>query len=244
MAKLDGKIALISGGTTGIGAETAKLFQSEGATVVVTGSSERSVEAAKAALPGIEVLLSNAGDVAATKALVDQVKAKHGRIDVLFVNAGIAKFAPIAQVDEAFNDSHFNINVKGAFFLVKHAIPAIRDGGAIILTASVAGANGGLAGMLDLRIDQSGAAFVRPHDRKGTDAAGHPGQHHQPGPIVTPILDKGGLTPAQKDNFIEGAKTRVPLGRTGTPAEVAAAASTLPQMRPTLPVPNCSSTAD
>jgi NADP-dependent 3-hydroxy acid dehydrogenase YdfG len=76
MAKLDGKIALISGGTSGIGAETAKLFQFEGATVVVTGSSERSVEAAKSTLPGIEVLVSDAGNVAATKALVDQIKAK------------------------------------------------------------------------------------------------------------------------------------------------------------------------
>ena len=127
MAKLDGKIALISGGTTGIGAETAKLFKSEGATVVVTGSSERSVEAAKAALPGIEVLVSDAGNVVATKALVDQVKAKHNRIDVLFVNAGIAKLAPIEQVDEAFYDSQFNINVRGAFFLIKHAIPVIPD---------------------------------------------------------------------------------------------------------------------
>jgi NAD(P)-dependent dehydrogenase (short-subunit alcohol dehydrogenase family) len=87
MAKLDGKITLISGGTSGIGAETAKLFQSEGATVVVTGSSERSVEAAKAMLPGIEVLVSDASNVAATKVLVDLVKTKHGRIDVLFVNA-------------------------------------------------------------------------------------------------------------------------------------------------------------
>src|ERR1700735_1489962 len=85
MAKLNGKIALISGGTSGIGAETAKPFQCEGARVVVTGSSERSVEAAKADLPGIEVLVSDAGNVAATQALVDQVKATHGRIDVLFV---------------------------------------------------------------------------------------------------------------------------------------------------------------
>ena len=176
------KIALISGGTSGIGAETAKLFQSEGATVVVTGSSERSVAAAKAALPGIEVLVSDAGNVAATKALVDQVKAKHGRIDVLFVNAGIAKFMPIAQVDEAFYDSHFNINVKGAYFLIKHAIPAIPDGGAIILTASVAGANGGLPGSSIFgRIDQGKcAAFVRPHQRQVAGAARHPGQHHQP----------------------------------------------------------------
>src|SRR6202021_1617237 len=146
MRKLDGKIALISGGTTGIGAETAKLFRSEGATVVVTGSSARSVEAARGTLPGIEILVSDAGNVAATKILVDQVKAKHGRIDVLFVNAGIAKFAPIAQVDEAFYDSQFNVNVKGAFFLLKHAIPIIRDAGALILTASVSGAAGGLCG--------------------------------------------------------------------------------------------------
>jgi NAD(P)-dependent dehydrogenase (short-subunit alcohol dehydrogenase family) len=189
MAKLDGKIALISGGTSGIGAETAKLFQSEGATVVVTGSSERSVEAAKAALPGIEVLVSDAGNVAATKTLVDQVKAKHGRIDVLFVNAGIAKFAPIAEVDEAFYDGQFNINVKGAFFLVKHAIPAIPDGGAIILTASVAGANGGLGGSTIYGSTKAALrAFGRPiahglpprGHRQGADAARHPGQHHQP----------------------------------------------------------------
>jgi NAD(P)-dependent dehydrogenase (short-subunit alcohol dehydrogenase family) len=224
MAKLDGKIALISGGTSGIGAETAKLFQSEGATVVVTGSSERSVEAAKAALPGIEVLVSDAGNVAATKALIDQVKAKHSRIDVLFVNAGIAKLAPIEQVDEAFYDSQFNINVKGAFFLIKHAIPIIPDGGAIILTASVAGANGGLGGAT---IYGSTKAALRSFGRtiaKELTPRGIRVNTISPGPIITPILDKGGLTPAQKDNFIEGAKTRIPLGRTGTAAEVAAAA--------------------
>jgi NAD(P)-dependent dehydrogenase (short-subunit alcohol dehydrogenase family) len=223
MAKLDGKIALISGGTTGIGAETAKLFQSEGATVVVTGSSERSAEAARATLPGIEVLVSDAASVAATQVLVDQVKARHGRIDVLFVNAGIAKFAPIAQIDEAIYDSQFNINVKGAFFLIKHALPVIPDGGAIILTASVAGANGGLGGAT---VYGSTKAALRSFGRtiaKELTPRGIRVNTISPGPIVTPILDKG-LTPAQKENFIEGAKTRIPLGRTGTVAEVAAAA--------------------
>jgi NAD(P)-dependent dehydrogenase (short-subunit alcohol dehydrogenase family) len=223
MANLKGKIALISGGSSGIGAETAKLFRSEGATVIATGSSERSVEAARAALPGIELVVSDAGNVAATKTLVDQVKDKHGRIDVLFVNAGIAKFAPLEQVDEAFFDNQFNVNVKGAYFLIKHAVPVIPDGGAIILTASVAGANGGLGGS---SVYGSTKAALRSFGRtiaKELLPRGIRVNTISPGPIVTPILDKG-MTPVQKDNFIEGAKTRIPLGRTGTAAEVAAAA--------------------
>jgi NAD(P)-dependent dehydrogenase (short-subunit alcohol dehydrogenase family) len=224
MAKLDGKIALISGGTSGIGAATAKLFQAEGAQVIVTGSSQKSVDSAKAALPGVEALLSDASDVAATKALVDQVVAKHGRIDVLFVNAGNAKFAPIAQIDEAFYDSQFDLNVKGAFFLIKHAIPSIPDGGAIILTASVAGAAGGLGGGT---IYGSTKAALRSFGRtiaKELTPRGIRVTTISPGPIVTPLLDKNGFTMAQKDAFIDGAKTRIPLGRTGTSEEVAAAA--------------------
>ena len=224
MRKLDGKIALISGGTTGIGAETAKLFLSEGATVIVTGSSERSAEAARAALPGVEVLVSDAADVASTKALVDLVKARHGRIDVLFVNAGIAKFAPIELIDEAFYDSQFGVNVKGAFFLLKHAVPVIPDGGAVILTASVAGAAGGLPGAT---VYGSTKAAVRSFGRtfaKELAPRGIRVNTISPGPIVTPILDKNGFTPSQKESFVEGAKTRIPLGRTGTVGEVAAAA--------------------
>jgi len=224
MAKLEGKIALISGGTTGIGATTARLFQSEGATVIVTGSSQRSVDTAKVELPGIEVLLSDAGDIVATRTLVDQVKATHGRIDILFVNAGIAKFAPIAEIDEAFFDAQFDVNVKGAFFLMKHAIPAIPDGGAIILTASVAGANGGLPGAT---IYGSTKAALRSLGRtvaKELTPRGIRVNTISPGPIVTPILDKNGFTAAQKEAFIDGAKTRIPLGRTGTEREVAAAA--------------------
>jgi NAD(P)-dependent dehydrogenase (short-subunit alcohol dehydrogenase family) len=224
LAKLQGKIALISGGTSGIGAATAKLFQSEGATVIVTGSSQASVDAAKTALPGVEAILSNAADIAAAKTLVDQVVAKHGRIDVLFVNAGIAKFAPIAQIDEAFFDSQFDINVKGAFFLLKHAVPAMSDGGAIILTASVAGAAGGLPGntiygATKAALRSFGRSFAKELLPRGIRV-----NTVSPGPIVTPLLDKNGFTAAQKDNFINGAKTRVPMGRTGTEAEVAAAA--------------------
>ncbi|QUD86300.1 SDR family oxidoreductase [Phenylobacterium montanum] len=224
MSKLAGKIALITGGTTGIGAATAKLFQAEGATVVVTGSSPASVEAARAALPGVEAIVSDGADIAATKALVDHVKARHGRIDVLFVNAGIAKFAPVEAVDETFYDSQFDLNVKGAFFLLKHAIPAISDGGSIILTASVAGANGGLGGgevygATKAALRSFGRTFARALTPRGIRV-----NTVSPGPVVTPILDRGGLTPAQKEAFIEGAKARIPLGRTGEPEEVARAA--------------------
>src|SRR5580698_5803776 len=142
MAKLDGKIALITGGTSGIGAATARLFQAEGATVIVTGSSAKSAEAAKAELPGVEIIASNQADTAAAKALIDQVKARHGRIDVLFVNAGVAHFAPLEAIDEAFFDTQFNTNVRGAYFVLKHAAPVVSDGGAIILTASSAASQG------------------------------------------------------------------------------------------------------
>ena len=223
MAKLEGKVALISGGTSGIGAATARLFQSEGATVVVTGSSERSVEAAKAELPGIEALVSDAGDVAATRALVETVKTRHGRIDVLFVNAGVAKTKPVDQVDEAFFDSQFDVNVKGAYFLMKHAIPIIPDGGSIVLTASVAGAAGGLLGTTvygatKAALRSFGRTFAKELLPRGIRV-----NTVSPGPIVTPILDRGGFSPEQKTQFIEGARTRIPLGRTGTPEEVAAA---------------------
>jgi NAD(P)-dependent dehydrogenase (short-subunit alcohol dehydrogenase family) len=224
MARLDGKIALISGGTSGIGAATARLFQAQGATVIVTGSSQASVDKAAADLPGVEAVVSNASDVAATRSLIDGIKADHGRIDILFVNAGIAKFAPVGQIDEAFFDSQFDVNVKGAFFLLKHAVPAIPDGGAIILTASVAGANGGLPGATvygatKAALRSFGRTFAKELLPRGIRV-----NTISPGPIVTPILDKNGFTAAQKENFIAGAASRIPLGRTGTEAEVAAAA--------------------
>jgi NAD(P)-dependent dehydrogenase (short-subunit alcohol dehydrogenase family) len=136
MPKLHDKIALITGGTSGIGAATAKLFQAEGATVIVTGSSLKTVETARAELPGIEVVVSDQADTAASKNLVDQVRAKHGRIDVLFINAGVAFPAPLDSVDEKSFDRQFNINVRGAFFTITYAAAIMPDHSAIILNSS------------------------------------------------------------------------------------------------------------
>ncbi|HQT89531.1 MAG: hypothetical protein B7Z58_14835 [Acidiphilium sp. 37-64-53] len=223
MAKLDGKIALITGGTTGIGAATARLFKAEGATVIVTGANSKTAEAAHAELPGIEIILSNQGDVTATKSLVDQVVAKHGRIDILFVNAGIAHFAPMESVDEAFFDAEFAVNVRGAYFMVKHAAPVIPDGGAIVLTGSTAGSSGGA----NMSVYAATKAALRSFGR--TFAAELAPRNIRvnlvsPGPIETPIFSKTGMNEAQIDGFIRDIKTRIPLGRVGQPGEVAATA--------------------
>ena len=228
MNKLQNKIALITGGTTGIGAATAKLFQAEGATVVVTGSNPVTLEAAREELPGIEVMASDAGDVAATQSLIEAVKDKHGRIDVLFVNAGIAGFAPIEATDEATFDRQFSINVKGAYFVMKHAAPVLSDGASIILTASMAGARG----MPGTTVYSATKAALRSF---GRTFAGELAPRRirvntiSPGPIDTPILGKGGdASPAEIKAMMDGIIAQVPLGRIGQAKEVAAAALYFP----------------
>ena len=223
MSKLDGKIALITGGTTGIGAATARLFQAEGATVIVTGSNPATAEAAKADLPGVEVIVSNQGDVVQVKALIDQVKAKHGRVDVLFVNAGIAHFAPIEAVDEAFFDKEFDVNVKGAYFAAAFAAPVIPDGGTILFTASTAASSG----MASASVYSATKAAVRSFGRTlGAELAPRRIRVNvlSPGPIETPIFGKSGLSEEQIAGFKTGIQQRVPLARLGTVDEVAKAA--------------------
>ena len=224
MNRLQNKIALITGGTTGIGAATAKAFQAEGATVIVTGSNPQTLEKAREELPGIEIIASDAGDVAATRALIDEVKNKHGRIDVLFVNAGIAAFAPIETVDEEFFDKQFDINVKGAFFALKYAAPVMSDGGSIILTASVSGSKGGAGqtvyGATKAAVRSFGRTFageLAPRKIRVNTIS--------PGPIQTPIFGKMGDAPPEQANaMLDGMIAQVPLGRIGQPEEIAAAA--------------------
>lgn len=117
MGKLDGKIALITGGTTGIGFSTAHLFLKEGARLIVTGRNAKNVEEAQKALgTNALAITADASDLSSTDALMKEVSQKFGRIDVLFANAGIAQFAPAEQVDENFFDRHFDLNVKGLYF--------------------------------------------------------------------------------------------------------------------------------
>ena len=223
MAKLDGKVALITGGTTGIGAATAKLFRNEGATVIVTGSSAKTVEAARTELPDIEVVVSNQADIGAIRTLVEQVKAKHGRIDVLFVNAGVGTLTPLDSVDEQAFDKVFGINVRGAFFTIKHAAPIMSSDGAIILTASTA-ASSGVAG---LSLYSASKAALRSLGRTLAAELAPRGirvNTLSPGPIETPIFGKSGLSDEEIQAFKGQLVAQVPLQRIGTSEEVAAAA--------------------
>lgn len=211
MAKLDGKIALITGGTTGIGAATAKLFQAEGATVVVTGSNPDGLEAARKALPGVEVVLSDQADPAASKALADDVAARHGRIDIAFVNAGIAIMGPLDQVSEEIFDRQFDVNVRGALFAAKAVAPHVPQGGAIIFTGSVSGSTGN-------SVYSATKAAVRSFARTlGAELAPRGVRVNvvSPGPIETPIFGKSGLSQEQVEGFKSGITSRVPLARIG-----------------------------
>ena len=222
MDVLKNKTALITGGTSGMGAATAKRFLAEGATVIVTGSTAENVENAKKEMPGIEVLLSDAGNAEATKALVDQVKEKHGRLDVLFINAGIAKMGPSEEVDEAFFDSVFNTNVRGAYFLLKHAIPVLADGGSVILTSST-GAIRGYAGLGIYNATKAALSSFRLTFAVELAPRRIRVNTIMPGSINTGLVSKSNLNDKQKQGFKEMID-KTPLKRAGEPEEIAAAA--------------------
>src|SRR5437899_784345 len=138
MGKLEGKIALITGGNSGIGLATAKQFVNEGAYVFITGRREPELAAAMKEVgrnvSGVQGDVSNLGDL---DRLFAQIKREKGRLDIVFANAGIARYAPFGTISEEFFDSIFDINVKGLLFTVQKALPLMPDGGSIILNASI-----------------------------------------------------------------------------------------------------------
>jgi NAD(P)-dependent dehydrogenase (short-subunit alcohol dehydrogenase family) len=143
MNKLEGKIALITGGNSGIGLATAKQFVNQGAYVFITGRRDPELAAAVNEIgknvTGVQGDVSNLGDL---DRLFAQIKREKGRLDIVFANAGVAKFAPVGKITEELYDSIFNINVKGLLFTVQKALPLLPDGASIILNASIVGSKG------------------------------------------------------------------------------------------------------
>ena len=224
MGKLSGKIAIVTGGNSGIGLATAQLFAAEGAQVVVTGRRRAELDAAVVQIG--HGALGVQGDVAKLSdldRLYVEVKAKFGRIDVLFANAGIAEAAPLDAVTETHFDEHFGINVKGLLFAVQKALPLFADGGAIILNSSVVN----VKGMEGFTVYAATKAAVRSFARTWTaelKARKIRVNVVSPGPIETPIFGKMGLSAEQIEGFGAHIAEQVPLGRFGQPQEIAKAA--------------------
>lgn len=221
MDKLKDRVAVITGGTTGIGFATARRFLDEGARVVITGRTQATLDTALAELG--ERALGVRGDVAKLAdldRLYATVKQRFGRVDALFANAGVARFAPAEEVDEAFFDAQFDVNVKGLYFTVTKALPLMSKGGTIVLNCSVAAASG----MATTTVYGATKAAVRSLTRTFSSELGPQGirvNAVSPGPIQTPIYGKLGMTKEVEDGFGAMVATRTILGRFGQPEEVA-----------------------
>src|SRR4030088_228853 len=215
--KLEGKVAVITGGSAGIGLATAKRFAEEGAYVFITGRRQAELDAAVKEI-GPKAVGADAASIADLAHLFDTVKAAKGRIDVLFANAGIYEFTPFGTISEDAYDKMFDINVKGVLFTVQQAVPLMADGGSIILTGSVAGSKGFEADT----VYGATKAAIRSFARSWTaDLKARRIRVNvlSPGPIQTPGFDV-----FANDDVKSYMQSIVPLGRIGTADEVAKAA--------------------
>jgi NAD(P)-dependent dehydrogenase (short-subunit alcohol dehydrogenase family) len=223
MRRLEGKTALITGGTTGIGRATAELFIQEGARVAITGqNAERVAEAAAALGHGTIGLRADAASAADMAEVARRLQAEFGKLDVVFANAGIAKPRPLTDVDEAHIDEQIAVNVKGVIFTVQKLLPLLNKPASIVLTASTV-AELGTAGM---SVYAATKAAVRSLARTLSAELSPQGVRVNvvsPGPIETPIFGKLGLPESAVKDFADQVSTKVPLARFGQPSEVAKA---------------------
>jgi NAD(P)-dependent dehydrogenase (short-subunit alcohol dehydrogenase family) len=223
MGKLDGKIAVVTGGNSGIGLGTAKRFVAEGAYVFITGRRKPELDAAVKQIgknaTGVQSDVSKLDDL---DKLYATVKEQKGRLDIVFANAGIAELAPLGAISEQHFDSIFDINVKGVLFTVQKALPLMHEGASVILNGSVVSTSGGPA----ISVYSATKAALRSFARTWTtDLKDRKIRVNvvSPGPIDTPGLDGlgGDLVPSHE--LKKQLVSQVPMGRMGTPDEIAKA---------------------
>lgn len=219
MNKLSKKVAVVTGGNSGIGYATAKEFKAQGANVIITGRDTDRVQTAAQEL-GVKGIVADAKDVSAISDLVAQVKNEFGTVDVLFVNAGIFQPAPVGQISEEMFDHQIGINLKGAVFTIEKFLPILNDGASIINLSSV----NAYTGMPNTAIYAASKAALNSYTRTAaTELAPRNIRVNavNPGPVATPIFEKTGMQEEQLTNLAEAIQNRIPLKRFGQPEEVA-----------------------
>jgi NAD(P)-dependent dehydrogenase (short-subunit alcohol dehydrogenase family) len=218
MTKLQGKVAVITGGTTGIGFAAAKLFVEEGAYVFITGRRQKELdEAVKAIGDNVTGVQGDVSKMADLDRLYETVKAKGKKIDIVFANAGVAELAALGGITEEHFDKLFDINVKGVLFTVQKALPLLNDGASIILTGSVASAKGTPAFWVYGATKAAIRKFVRAWTVELKDRRIR-SNVLSPGPTETPILGQ------QPSDVIARLVSTIPMGRIGSSEEIAKAA--------------------
>jgi NAD(P)-dependent dehydrogenase (short-subunit alcohol dehydrogenase family) len=221
MKRLEGKVAVVTGGNSGIGLATAQRFLEEGAKVAISGRNQKTLEdAAKLLGDGVLVLQVDTASLKETEKFLAAVEKKLGKIDVLFVNAGVAKFAPISETSEGLFDEQFDINIKGAYFTIQKALPHLNDGASIILNTSVLSSTG-VAGASAYSATKAALRSVARTAAAELVGRGIRVNAVAPGPIVTPIFGRTGLTQEAMDSFSKELIETVPMKRFGQPEEVA-----------------------
>ncbi|PCJ98942.1 MAG: short-chain dehydrogenase [Flavobacteriaceae bacterium] len=221
MNKFENKVVVVSGGNSGIGFETVKGFLSEGAKVVFSGRRSEALNEASKELSGdFKAVLADQSKPADNEKLIQEAVNTYGKIDVLFVNAGVAYFVPADEIDEDHFDSQFNTNVKGPAFLVKHAIPNLNDGGTIIFNTSIVHQKGFEGAAVYSATKGALRAYARvlttelaPRQIRVNSIA--------PGPIATAIYSKMGMPEEAVSEMGQHFAESVPLKRFGDPKEIA-----------------------
>ena len=219
MSKLTGKVAVITGGNSGIGYAAAADFIANGATVIITGRDATKVNEAATKL-GATGIVADQANLAHTDKLVEEVKAKHGKVDVLFVNAGVFFPTPIGQFDEAGFDTTMDINFKGAVFTVEKFLPILKEGASIINLSSI----NAYTGMANTAIYAASKAAMNSYTRTAsTELAPRKIRINSvnPGPVDTPIFGKTGMSEEQVQGMAGAMLNRIPLGQFGSPEAIA-----------------------